>query len=155
MIRFTVYCKPEPQGSAKAFMPKGWKRPIITSDNKNLKSYRQEVAQAALLECRGVQFVKHTPVDVMLSFFLKRPESVPKKRVLPCVKPDIDKLIRATLDAMTGIVFLDDGQVVRVSAAKQYGSPERVEVMVRECIAGEIERVEELAQKDELFVERF
>ena len=46
-LTFTVAGIAKPQGSAKAFMPKGWTRPIITSDNKNLKAWRDLVASAA------------------------------------------------------------------------------------------------------------
>ena len=40
-LNFTVYCHPEPQGSSKAFVVAGKAR--ITSDNKNLKPYRQTI----------------------------------------------------------------------------------------------------------------
>jgi crossover junction endodeoxyribonuclease RusA len=44
------------------------------------------------------------------------------------VKPDLDKVIRATCDALTGILYADDAQIVDTSARKHYGSPERVEI---------------------------
>lgn len=37
-------------------------------------------------------------------------------------RPDLDKLLRAVLDALTGIVFVDDGQVVKLNAGKEYGN---------------------------------
>lgn len=36
------------------------------------------------------------------------------------VKPDTDKLIRSTLDALTGVAYDDDSQVVNISACKIY-----------------------------------
>lgn len=36
-------------------------------------------------------------------------------------RPDVDKLSRAVLDALTGIVYEDDAQVVELIACKQYG----------------------------------
>jgi hypothetical protein len=36
------------------------------------------------------------------------------------VRPDLDKLVRAVLDALTGPVLADDGQVVLLSAGKFY-----------------------------------
>jgi hypothetical protein len=50
---------------------------------------------------------------------------------MPAVKPDLDKCIRALNDALTGILWVDDGQVVGVSAKKLYGLPERTEVLLR------------------------
>ena len=35
--------------------------------------------------------------------------------------PDLDKLVRAVLDAMTGVLFADDRQVMAITAHKRYG----------------------------------
>ena len=37
------------------------------------------------------------------------------------MKPDVDKLARAGLDAMTGVVFSDDAQVTEALVGKVYG----------------------------------
>ena len=37
VIQFTVYGRPEPQGSTRAFIPKGWKRATVTSDNPEVE----------------------------------------------------------------------------------------------------------------------
>ena len=34
--------------------------------------------------------------------------------------PDLDKLTRAVLDALTGVLYLDDKQVIELHARKQY-----------------------------------
>ena len=47
MIKFTVYGDPSPKGSARAFVPKGWTRPIITSATKGLKAWEGKNAAAA------------------------------------------------------------------------------------------------------------
>ncbi len=54
-----------------------------------------------------------------LLFSLKRPKSHPKhRRTWPTTRPDLDKLVRAVLDACTANVFLDDSQVVRLECGK-------------------------------------
>jgi Holliday junction resolvase RusA-like endonuclease len=68
------------------------------------------------------------PVTVEIMFFLAKPKSV--KRETPCVRPDLDKLIRSTLDGLTsstdrkGIMipgaFDDDAQVIAITAMKNY-----------------------------------
>lgn len=126
MISFVAYCHPEPQGSVRAFMPKGWKRPILTSDNKGLKSFRQEVSKAALLARQEAGFTdlvfgKHEPVVMTVSFYFRRPPSIPKKRKLHVVKPDLSKLVRAAEDSLTGIIYADDAQIVSIQATKHYG----------------------------------
>ncbi len=74
---------------------------------------------------------KHAPCEMSAKFYFNRPPSIPKKRTAHVVKPDADKLVRAVTDSMTGIVFADDAQVVRVIAEKHYGSPERTEITVK------------------------
>jgi Holliday junction resolvase RusA-like endonuclease len=39
------------------------------------------------------------------------------------VAPDLDKLVRAVLDALTAVAYRDDGQVTRITATKEYGTP--------------------------------
>ena len=126
MLAFTVYGKPEPQGSTRAFVVKG--RPVITSANKGLKAWRQQVSAAALAAVAGTEFITLEPVSVAVDFYFDRPKSV--KRAAMTVRPDVDKTLRGVFDALTGIVFKDDAQVVRSTATKQYGSPARAEITI-------------------------
>jgi Holliday junction resolvase RusA-like endonuclease len=60
---------------------------------------------------------------VRITFYLSRPKSAPKKKVVPAGRPDIDKLARAVLDGLTeGGAWLDDGQVVTLHASKVYAT---------------------------------
>lgn len=126
---FTVYGTPIPQGSTRAFIPKGWKRPVITADNRKTKPWRQEIAGVAM-ELNGVPWPieKPMPVRLELRFTLAKPKSVPKHLVCPTKKPDLDKLARAVLDALSGIAFEDDSQVCELVASKCYGQPETLRV---------------------------
>jgi Holliday junction resolvase RusA-like endonuclease len=117
----------------KAFVIKGKAR--LTASNPKMKPYRQEVSQTAMVECRGMMFGKHQPVFLKVAFYFERPSSG-TKRVYPAVKPDLDKLLRLVNDALTGIAYLDDGQVVKATAEKYYGTPERTEIEVTQ-IGGE------------------
>jgi Holliday junction resolvase RusA-like endonuclease len=138
-IQFVCFCHPEPQGSAKgfAFQRNNGKLGVsITSDNSKLKPYRHAVAQVASIAVRDIgeslpMAPKHEAVMLELDFYFQKPDSVSKKRFFPVVKPDIDKLARSTFDALTGILFADDAQVVEVKVRKYYGTPERVEVIMR------------------------
>ena len=136
-IKFTAYVTPVPQGSMRGFvLPGKWgakPRAILTSDNTKLKPYRGEVTREAMVALgkAGVAepfAAKHVPVKMVFDFYLQRPASIPKKRQSPTVKPDLDKLIRSSTDAMTGILYADDAQIVELSVRKHYGTPERVEV---------------------------
>jgi Holliday junction resolvase RusA-like endonuclease len=106
----------------------------VTSTNTKLKPYRHEVARAVCYEMNVRNVArpwadKHVPVSLCLTFYFEKPPSVAKKRTECVVKPDIDKICRSTFDALTGVLFKDDAQVVEIVARKQYGTPERVEII--------------------------
>ena len=63
------------------------------------------------------------PVEVQLLFYLPRPKTV--RRALPEIPPDVDKLTRAALDALEGIAYKNDAQIVSLIARKLYaGGPD-------------------------------
>ncbi len=130
-LNFVAFVRPQPQGSTRAFYVKRLGRSVITSDNAKVKSYRQEVALAArAIPNRPAMIARPRPVALHLKFFLRRPNSLPKKIIEHTKRPDVDKLLRATFDSLAGIVYEDDSQVNRVIVEKNYGLPERVEVSV-------------------------
>jgi crossover junction endodeoxyribonuclease RusA len=55
-------------------------------------------------------------------FTLPKPKSAPKtRRTLPDRKPDIDKLVRSTCDALTTAgVYEDDARIVSLTASKVF-----------------------------------
>ena len=68
------------------------------------------------------------------------PPSYSKARQIACIngderptkKPDIDNIVKAVLDGMNGIVYLDDKQVVDLHLTKVYSSKEGIDIMVKE-----------------------
>jgi Holliday junction resolvase RusA-like endonuclease len=117
-MKFTVHGLPAPQGSKRHV---GNGRMIESS--KKVKPWREAVKWAAL-EARaaaGHPPPLEGPLSVTVSFYLPRPKTAPKRRLYPDRKPDIDKLLRSTFDAMGDAgVWGDDAQVVMVAAAKYY-----------------------------------
>lgn len=126
-VQFTVDGVPQPQGSTRAFIPKGWARPIITSANKNLKPWRQQVSGMAKV-AMGEQPVTERPIWIELRFYFTRPKSTKAGVLWKTTKPDIDKLLRGVLDSLTGIVFRDDSQVAVVHCHKEFSDNARVDI---------------------------
>jgi crossover junction endodeoxyribonuclease RusA len=127
-IEFAVLGTPEPQGSVKAFVVKG--RPVITSDNPNLKSWRQDVATVALEKMAGKPPTEGVAVRVSLLFYFQRPKSIKENQNYKISNPDVDKLARSILDGLTSVCYSNDSQVVELLCRKSYGTPERVEIRV-------------------------
>jgi Holliday junction resolvase RusA-like endonuclease len=149
-VKFTVLGVPQPQGSSRAFIPKGWSRAIITSANPKNKSWRQEVAGAALCEMKEHKpSGRGMPMRVMLAFYFQRPKSV-KVLAEKTTKPDIDKLCRSAIDALTGIAFEDDSQVTELFATKAFGNPPRVEITVSEVLPASKAYVRESVKDENL-----
>ena len=114
-IVFRVHGLPVSQGSTRAFMVKG--RPKITHDSAKVRPWRQDVAMMARAAGATMQ---PGPVVLSVVFYLPRPKRPDYPE--PAVRPDLDKLLRAILDALTGIAWKDDGQVVKVRGRKRYAS---------------------------------
>ena len=142
-VSFTVFGVAQPKGSIRAFQPKGMKRPVLTSTNKNLGQWSALVRHVAQRHAAaGVYFGSGEGVNVELKFALPRPSSIPKKVQHHVRKPDVDKLTRAVLDALTGTVFHDDSQVGAILAIKEYAErdfPPCVKVSVQEAYYNEHE----------------
>lgn len=112
-----------PQGSKKAYLRGG--KIVLVEASADLKPWREKVS-TTLIENIGEWVKAETtePVKVRIEFHLPKPPSV--RRFFVTVPPDVDKLIRAVLDAITisGVVWHDDSQVVRIAATKQYANAE-------------------------------
>jgi Holliday junction resolvase RusA-like endonuclease len=125
-VEFTVIGIPQSKGSTKPFA-RHWRdretgklkvAAVVTSSNAKLKPWEEDIRAALQLHAKGVFF--DGPVSVRLEFHMPRPQSAPKRVVLPTVAPDIDKLARGAMDALTGKLWKDDSQVVALVAVKQY-----------------------------------
>lgn len=124
MIR--VYGTPAPQGSKQAYV-RG-KRAVLVEVSRKVKPWREAVVAAA--QASGLSYGGIVAVHVI--FYMPRPKSHYGSRKgqpylkdtapsYPSGKPDIDKLLRSTFDALTtsGIIE-DDSRIVEVFARKLY-----------------------------------
>ncbi len=125
---FFVKGKPVSQGSLKFI-----KGHAIHVKGRELALWRGTIAAMA----RSTNITKiQVGVDMELLFVFNRPKTV--KRDEPYVRPDLDKLIRAVLDGLTGVAYEDDQQVVRLTAQKAYGETEGVHIKISERLSSGI-----------------
>lgn len=137
-FRFTVAGIPAAQGS-KRYLGRG----ILIESSKRVAPWRSDVRTAA--EAADVPFGAlpfEGPLAVGLIFRLPRPKAHLGARglrssapAIPSTRPDLDKLTRAVLDALTGLAWLDDCQVAQLDVSKVYadGSGPGVDVEVAPC----------------------
>lgn len=146
-FELTVRGKPEPRGSKssrviytdpKNKVPKryddGSIMSVVFDTNEGPSSkWMRHIEIAARARWRG-DLLEDVALDVVLAFFLERKDShygtgrnrrlvKNSSRARPHVRPDDDKLARPVLDALTGVVWKDDGQVCGLSVDKWYAVP--------------------------------
>jgi Holliday junction resolvase RusA-like endonuclease len=118
VITFRVNGIPIPQGSMKVINGR-----VLHSQGSALAVWRSLIGW----EAKSAGASPHSlPVKITISFFMPRPKTV--KRAYPSVAPDLDKLVRAVLDGLTGVAYEDDGQVVQIHARKLYGAEVGAEI---------------------------
>lgn len=117
---FFVAGHPKPQGSKRAFVNKATGRVNMVESSAGVGDWRGDV-RAAAMERWGDHPPLEGPVTVLVVFHLPRPKSHPKtKETWPTTRPDTDKLLRAVLDALTGVAFKDDSQVTVLTGVKAW-----------------------------------
>lgn len=116
VLAVSVHARPAVQGNHRVSRA-GY---IYEQVSGNLLDWRREVSLHARLAMRSSPPVEG-PVRVLLEFAMAAPKR--GARPWPTTRPDIDKLTRAVLDALTGIAYVDDSQVIALAATKVYGDP--------------------------------
>lgn len=132
-IAFTVDGLPIPQGSKTVGHTTGGTSFVREGNRAALMPWRSAISTRAREAMEGrAPFAG--PVRLDVDFAFPRPKSHYRtgkragelKLSAPTwstPRPDLDKLLRALGDALTGVVVRDDAQVVSVEASKRYGSP--------------------------------
>jgi len=139
-LTFFVPGRPAPGGSKSGFYIKKLKRVIMAPNSKRTKPWMDSVRCFALQAYSGP--LLEEPVELQITFQLLRPKNHygtgRNARILkrsakrfPTVKPDLTKLIRSTEDALTGLIFRDDTQVVRQVTEKVYAEREGAVIVIR------------------------
>ena len=129
-LELTVMGEAKPQGSKRGFVTKTGKVALVEMAGNALKLWREAIAMTAQSETKKQNWeITDQPVSMEVIFYMKKPQK--PNFVLPGVRPDIDKLLRALLDGLTQAktVYLVDSQLCFLDVRKLYGEP-RVEIKV-------------------------
>lgn len=129
--------EPIPQGSMTGLPIKGTRRIVVQPSNKKALYRWRDTVMAAAFNAIAEQHYTPTdgPLQVDLTFYFDRPAYhfgtgrnarllKPGAPAYVAVFPDIDKLIRAVLDAFTKAdVYADDSRVVKLAVTQLYIRP--------------------------------
>ena len=130
-ISFTVPGKARPKGSWRPMVSKTTGKVFVKPNSKDEQFWAGMVAHAAkeAIWKNGEAPPMDMPVSVVIQAFFDRPKShyrtgkhadeLRETSPLSCTsKPDIDKIARSVLDALTGVAYAEDSLVYSIVARK-------------------------------------
>lgn len=122
--------------------PQGKERPRFTRDGhtytpEKTRDYERLVAWAYKSAAHATMFSGSIRAEIVAVYAV--PKSWPKRQreralagdLVPMVKPDLDNIAKAILDALNGIAYRDDAAVTDLTIGKRYGA--------RPCVAVALE----------------
>jgi Holliday junction resolvase RusA-like endonuclease len=138
-ISFFVPGIPKPAGSKRGFYIKKIKRVIITDDCKGSRDWKTDVKHAGQANYDGPLW--DGPIILTLRFNVMRPkchlrsnglvkDTAPKR---PTTRPDALKLARAVEDALSGVIWVDDSQIVDENLHKDYSERPGCYIEIKEA----------------------
>lgn len=137
MITFIVEGKPQGKARARTFYDKrvGKMRSVTPEQTKSYEDLIRWSYKAA-----GGQYMGEKTLQVDIQAFYPIPQSFSKakrndaifERIRPTTKPDLDNCAKAVLDALNGVAFYDDSQVVDLTIRKFYGETGYLKITIKE-----------------------
>lgn len=124
MIQLVIPCTPVAKGRPRlskwgAYTPK---------KTANYESYVQEI----WMQQHWNKQPSQKPLQCDITFEFEPPKSYTKTMRKRCIeqiwnvkKPDADNLIKAVTDALNGLAYVDDSQIVYMVVKKRYGEKAR------------------------------
>lgn len=95
------------------------------------RCYRAAIGYTIKYASIGIEINAYFPIPK--SYSRKRVQDIMEERELPTKKPDCDNIVKIILDALNGVAYTDDKQVVDVRCRKHYarpGEPGRIVVTI-------------------------
>jgi Holliday junction resolvase RusA-like endonuclease len=136
-ITFTVPGAPVGKGRPRVGKVGGFARLYTPEKTVNYESLVKMAAHEAMggrdLVLGAVAVRLDVCCPVPASWSGKKQERAIRDEIRPTTKPDIDNVTKAIFDAMNGVVWKDDSQVVSATVEKTYSHSPRVVVSVTEA----------------------
>jgi Holliday junction resolvase RusA-like endonuclease len=135
MIQFTVPGQPVAKGRPKFTNVGGFARVYTPKKTQEYEALVAGIAKRAMWPIEPLL----RPVEIMLELRMEIPKSWSKSKRLAALdgrvratkKPDADNVLKGIKDALNGICWVDDSQVVVLTVRKLYAAEPCVIVAVR------------------------
>ena len=132
-IEFTVPMKPTGKGRPRVVRVNG--RSITYTPVSTAKAEGNIKFFAWLAGIKSLE----GPVGMQVICFFRPPSSMSKKRrvaalageILPTKRPDVDNICKLCADALNGIGYHDDAQIVDLRIIKVYGENDEIKITLK------------------------
>ena len=134
MIQFVIMGEPQGKGRPR------FARSGRTYTPEKTAAYEKAAALAYKRRYQGKSFEKGVPLEMRIRAYCKGPQSASKAKradmlsgmIRPTKTPDADNIAKIICDALNGVAYHDDAQIVSTTIEKWYAAVPRVEVSIRE-----------------------
>lgn len=129
-----VFGLPVAQGRPRArhFQDRGGETRVSVYDPSTSRDWKRTV-QSQCLDAKPVAPVEG-PLAMHLEFYLPRGASLPKRVVHHITKPDVSNLVKAVEDALCGVIYQDDKQIVALTVEKRYSPAPGVLIRIERVV---------------------
>lgn len=129
LLEFEINTRPVPQARPRFYVRhNGLQHFVGAYDPARCKTFKEVVAWHARIRAmeQGLSSPFEGPISISLIFQM----GLNGKEPFHTKRPDIDNLAKAVKDALKGVIYADDSQIVEAYLKKRYGEP-MVKIEVR------------------------
>ena len=138
MVQFDVEGIPVPKGRPRHTVRGGFVHSYTPEQTRTYEAAVRERAKKAM----GSSEPLETPIKAFFYVRLPIPKTITKKRLeairsgseMPIRKPDLTNIVKSLEDALNGVVYKDDCQIVTIHTSKVYSTHPGVDILIQEYL---------------------
>lgn len=136
-MQFTVEGKPQGKARARTFYDTRLGRmnsvtPVQTKSYEDLIRWSYKAAGGKYLGDAVLQVDIKAVYPIPKGFSKAKTNDALAEKLRPTTKPDCDNIIKVVLDALNGVAYYDDKQIICVSCNKYYGETGYLQISIKE-----------------------